>query len=86
LRTILNVVGELANISVAIYEVVDNPDNALLSVFSLLLRGMSLKPFEEVAEVRRGIKSSELDKLGPIKKDLSRIDTLRGKGLSCKKR
>jgi hypothetical protein len=85
LRTIINVAGELANIGVAIYEVVDDPDNALLSVFGLLLGGASMKPFKEVAEARRGMKSTELDKLGPIKKDLGRIDTLKGRGLGCKK-
>jgi hypothetical protein len=85
LRTILNVAGELASIGVGIYEVVDDPDNALLAVFGLLLGGVSLTPFKEVAQARRNMKSEELDKLGPIKTDLGRIDTLKGKGLSCKK-
>ncbi|KAH7413944.1 hypothetical protein DE146DRAFT_750128 [Phaeosphaeria sp. MPI-PUGE-AT-0046c] len=85
LRTIIDVAGDLADIGVAIYEVLDEPKNALLSVFSLLLGGAILKPFKEVAEVRRGMKGTELDKLGPIKKDLGRIDTLKGRGLGCKK-
>ncbi|KAH5249918.1 hypothetical protein HBI72_154370 [Parastagonospora nodorum] len=70
LRTIINVAGELANIGVAIYEVLDDPDNALLSALGLLLRGVSLKPFKEVAQARRGMKDGELEKLGPIKNDL----------------
>lgn len=85
LRTIINVAGELANIGVAIYEVVDDPDNALLTVMGLLLGGASLKPFKEVAQARRGMKNSEYEKLGPIKTDLGRIDTLKGRGLGCKK-
>jgi len=42
LRTIINVAGELANIGIAIYEVVDDPDNALMTVFGLLLGGATL--------------------------------------------
>ncbi|KFY75145.1 hypothetical protein V499_04844 [Pseudogymnoascus sp. VKM F-103] len=85
LRTMLNVAGELASIGIGIYEVVDDPNNALLTIFGMLLRGVSLKPFREVAQARRNMKSGELDKLGPIKTDLGRINTLKGKGLSCKK-
>jgi hypothetical protein len=85
LRTLLNVAGELANIDVAIYEVVNNPNNALLSVFELLLGVVSLKPFKEVAQARRSMKSGEFKKLGPIKNDLLRIDSLRDRGVSCKK-
>lgn len=85
LRTMLNVAGELASIGIGIYEVVDDPDNALLTIFGMLLGGVSLKPFREVAQARRNMKSGELDKLGPIKTDLGRINTLKGKGLSCKK-
>ena len=67
LRTILNVAGELANIGVAIYEVVDDPNNALLDVFGLLLGGVSLKPFNGVAQARRSVKSREFEKLGRSK-------------------
>jgi len=31
------------------------------------------------------MKSGELEKLGPIKTDLGRIDTLKARGLGCKK-
>jgi hypothetical protein len=85
LRTISNVADELANIGVVIYEVVDGPNNALLSVFGLLLRGSILKPFKEVAQARRSMKDGKFEKLGPIKNDLRRTDTLKRKGLGYKK-
>jgi hypothetical protein len=85
LLTILNDASELANISLAIYKVVENPDNALLNVFGLLLRGVSLKPFKDVAQARQSMKSRDCDKLVPSKKDLGRIDTLKGRTLSCEK-
>jgi hypothetical protein len=65
--------------------VVDDPNNALLGVFGLLLGGASFKPFKEAAKARRHMKSTELDKLGPIKKDLGRIDTLQARGLGCRR-
>lgn len=85
LRTIVNAAGELANVGIAIYEVVDDPKNSALAIMGLLLGGVSVKPFKEVAQVRRNMKSGEVDKLGPIKTDLGRIDALRAKGLGCKK-
>jgi hypothetical protein len=85
LRTIINVSDEPANISVAIYKVVEDPNNALLSVLSFLLRGVSPKPCKKVAQARRSMKDGEFEKLGPIKNDLKRIGTLKGKVLGCEK-
>jgi hypothetical protein len=62
---------------VAIYEVVDDPENAPLSVADLLVGGMSLKHSKEVAQARRGMKSEMLVML-------SRIGTLKRIGLECK--
>jgi hypothetical protein len=80
LRTLINVAGELGNVAVGIYELVDDPKNALLTIFGMLLGGVSLRPFKEIAEVKRGMKSGDWEKLGPIKKDMDRIDVLKGKG------
>jgi hypothetical protein len=85
LRTIINVSDEPANISVAICKVVDDIYNALLSFLSFLLRGVSPKPCKKVAQARRSMKDGEFEKLGPIKNDLKRIGTLKGKGLGCEK-
>ncbi|KAH7364620.1 putative glycosyl hydrolase, family 18 [Rhexocercosporidium sp. MPI-PUGE-AT-0058] len=85
LRTIINVAGELGNIAVGIYSVVDDLDNALINIFGILLGGVNLRPFKEVASIRRGMKDAEVNKLGLIKKDLDRITSLKGKGLACGK-
>lgn len=85
LRTIINVAGELGNIAVDIYLVVDDPDNAVINIFGMLLGGVNLRPFKDVASIRRGMKDAEVNKLGPIKKDLDRITSLKGKGLACGK-
>lgn len=85
LLTILNVASKLASIGMGISEVVDDPDHALIAIIGLLLGGVSLKPFKEVAQARRNMKSGELNMSGPIKTDLGRIDAFKGKGLSCEK-
>lgn len=85
MRTLINVAGELGNVALGIYDIVDAPDNALMSIFGLLLGGVSLRPFKEVAALRKGMKSTELDALGPVKKNLDRIEVLKtkGKASSC---
>ncbi|KAH9204631.1 putative glycosyl hydrolase, family 18 [Leptodontidium sp. 2 PMI_412] len=80
LRTIINIGGELGNLAVGIYSVVDEPGNALVTIFGMLLGGVNVRPFKEIATYRRNIKSEDLNQLGPIKKDLDRIDTLKAKG------
>ena len=80
LRTLINVAGELGNVALGIYEVVDDPKNALLNIFGLLLGGVNLRPFKEIADLKRGMKTEDWNKLGPIKKDMDRIDVLKGKG------
>ncbi|KAK0103087.1 hypothetical protein ONS96_005698 [Cadophora gregata f. sp. sojae] len=80
LRTLINVAGELGNVAVGIYELVDDPKNALITIFGMLLGGVSLKPFKEIAAAKRGMKNEDWEKLGPIKKDMDRIDVLKGKG------
>ena len=80
LRTLINVAGELGNVALGIYEVVDDPKNALFNIFGLLLGGVNLRPFKEIADLKRGMKTEDWNKLGPIKKDMDRIDVLKGKG------
>ena len=80
LRTIINIGGELGNLAVSIYSVVDEPGNALITIFGMLLGGVNVRPFKEIATYRRNIKSEDLNHLGPIKKNSDRIDTLKAKG------
>lgn len=80
LRTIINISGELGNLAVGIYSVVDEPGNPLVSILGMLLGGVNIRPFKEIATYRRNMKSEDLNQLGPIKKDLDRIEILKAKG------
>lgn len=80
LRTIINISGELGNLAVGIYSVVDEPGNPLVSILGMLLGGVNIRPFKEIATYRRNMKSEYLNQLGPIKKDLDRIEILKAKG------
>ncbi|KAM0269418.1 hypothetical protein ACHAQH_009755 [Verticillium albo-atrum] len=78
LRSILAIAGAGAEIGVLMYEVVEDPDSALSTVFSFLLGGSaSRQPFKEAARARRSMSSAELNKLGPIKSGLQKIDDIR---------
>jgi hypothetical protein len=79
MRAIILIAGDLANVGYTIYELVDNPDDALATLFSFLLGGISSTSFRSAAAARRGFKDSDTAKLPPrIKTDLTTIQTLRG--------
>lgn len=78
LRSILNIAEHVADLAMTIYDVVDDPGSALVSIFGVLLSGgASRKPFKEVAEIRRHMAASEKDKLGPVKDKLDAITDVR---------
>lgn len=66
--------------AVGFHSVVDEPGNALITIFGMLLGGVNVRPFMEIATYRRNINSEDLNQLGPIKKDSDRTDTLKAKG------
>jgi hypothetical protein len=49
MRITLKVAGKLANVSVAIYEVADNPNKNLWIVFGFFMRSVRLKLSKEAA-------------------------------------
>lgn len=75
----LRVVGEAATAALTLYELVDDPKNALMTMLGFFLGGgVSRQPFREAAAARRGMPKSQFEKLPPrIRTDLGRIQTVR---------
>jgi hypothetical protein len=75
----LRILGEAAAAAMTLYELVDDPSNALMTMFGFFLGGgVSRQPFREAAAVRRGMPKPQFDKLPPkIRTDLGRIQTIR---------
>ncbi|KAL0930175.1 glycoside hydrolase family 18 protein [Colletotrichum truncatum] len=78
-RTLLRLIEVGAEVGVAVYSVVKDPDNAFMTVFSTLLgAGFSRGGFRSAAGSRRGMSSAEYNSLGNIKPKLDTINSLRG--------
>ena len=79
MRAIIGMAGELANVGMTIYELVDDPSSVLSTVLGFVMGGgVSRRPFKEAAAARRGMSSSEKGKLAPrVKTDLDTITNLR---------
>ncbi|KAI8248970.1 Glucan 1,3-beta-glucosidase [Colletotrichum sp. SAR 10_77] len=75
----LRVVGEAATAALTLYELVDDPKNAMMAMMGFFLGGgVSRQPFREAAAIRRGMPKSQFEKLPPrIRTDLGRIQTVR---------
>lgn len=80
LRTIIAIGGELANVGMTVYDLIESPDSALMTVFGFLFGGgVSLRLFKEAADARRGLTGGQTEKLGPrIRSDLATINSMRG--------
>ncbi|GJC97766.1 glycoside hydrolase family 18 protein [Colletotrichum higginsianum] len=71
--------GVGAEVGLAVYSIVDDPDNAFMTVFSTLLgAGFSRGKFRDAANSRRGMSSGEYNSLGNVKPKLDSINNLRG--------
>ncbi|ETS81736.1 hypothetical protein PFICI_06738 [Pestalotiopsis fici W106-1] len=78
MKAIIGMAGELANVGLTIYEIIDSPGSALTTILGFAMGGGSIKPFRDAAKARRGMVQSEKDKLNPrTKVDLDRIDAAR---------
>lgn len=78
-RTLLRLVEVGAEVGVAVFSVVNDPDNAFMTVFSTLLgAGFSRGGFRDAAGSRRGMSSAEYNSLGNVKTRLDTINSLRG--------
>jgi hypothetical protein len=79
MRSIILMAGELGNVGYTVYSLVENPSDALGTIFGFLLGGgVSRQPFRDAAAARRGFSGSDFDKLPPrVKTDLGSISSLR---------
>lgn len=49
IRGILGIIGETAIVALTIYELIDDPSNALYTVLGFFVGGVSRQPFREAA-------------------------------------
>ncbi|KAF6803218.1 glycoside hydrolase family 18 protein [Colletotrichum sojae] len=79
LRSLLRLIEVGAEVGLAVYGIVQDPDNAFMTVFSTLLgAGFSRGKFRDAASSRRGMSSTEYNNLGNVKPKLDSINSLRG--------
>lgn len=79
IRTIARLIGTVGDAAVTIYGVVQDPENAFMTVFSALAgAGVGRGGFKSAAKSRRGMKKTDYDSLGPVKGKLDTVEDLRG--------
>ncbi|KAK8146893.1 hypothetical protein G3M48_002468 [Beauveria asiatica] len=78
-RTILRLIDEAGQAGMAIFDIVQHPDSAFMTIFTTLVGSdLARSTFKDAAAARREMSRGELNTLGPIKKDLERISGVRG--------
>ncbi|KAM5436548.1 putative chitinase [Microsporum ferrugineum] len=78
-RSLLRLTGAAGDAGLLLHDIISHPESAFLSVFGFLAgAGVGRGGFKKAANARRSLKSTELDALGPVKKSLDMIETLRG--------
>jgi hypothetical protein len=61
-----------------VYGIVENPENAIMTLFSYLAgAGVGREGFRNATNARRSMTGKEIDSLGSIKTDLNLIETVR---------
>lgn len=77
-RALLRLIGTAGDAGVMIYDVVQDPQNAFMSVFGFLTgAGVGRSGFRKAADARRSMSTKELDGLGNIKLKLEREQNIR---------
>jgi hypothetical protein len=83
LRSMLRLIGTAGEAGMAIHDLVKNPENAFMTVFSYLAgAGVGRGGFKNAANARRGMSSKEYESLGNVKVKLDKLTSIRGS--SCK--
>lgn len=78
-RAMARLIGATGEAALTIYEVVKDPDNAAMAVFSYLAgAGIGRSGFRNAANSRRAIPKSQIDGLGNVKTRLNEVESLRG--------
>ncbi|KAL7932039.1 glycoside hydrolase family 18 protein [Trichoderma chlorosporum] len=83
---IMDLIGAAGNAGMDIYTVVDDPHNAPLAIFDLILSPLALADVASIskaANIRRGMKEEDVAKLGgDIKSRMDTIEKIKGKCVS----
>lgn len=78
-RTMIRLIGGVGDAALTIYDVVKNPENAFMAVFSYLAgAGVGRGGFRNAANSRRGISQKDYDGLGNVKTSLDKVQSIRG--------
>ncbi|KAI4700360.1 hypothetical protein J4E89_011002 [Alternaria sp. Ai002NY15] len=78
-RSIARLIGTVGDVALTVYGVVQDPENAFMTVFSALAgAGVSRSGFKGAAASRRHMKKEDYDSLGPVKGKLDFVEDLRG--------
>ncbi|KAI2477549.1 Glycoside hydrolase family 18 protein [Pyrenophora tritici-repentis] len=83
IRSMLRLIGTVGDASMLVHDLVENPENAFMTVFSFLLgAGVGRGGFKDAANARRDMGSKEYESLGNVKVKLDKVTSIRGS--SCK--
>lgn len=78
-RSLLRLIGAAGDLAITLHDVIENPDNAFLAVFTYLAgAGVGRGGFRNAANARRGINKKDYDSLGNVKTNLDKMQSLRG--------
>ncbi|KAI0181182.1 putative glycosyl hydrolase, family 18 [Hypoxylon sp. FL1284] len=78
MRSILRLIGEAGEAGTAVYDVVTDPQNAFMSVFSYLLgAGVGRSGFKKAADSRRSLTNTEYNSLGKVTDKLDTVESIR---------
>ncbi|XP_014561985.1 glycoside hydrolase family 18 protein [Bipolaris victoriae FI3] len=82
-RSMLRLVGTVGEAGLVVYDLVENPENAFLTIFSYVAgAGVGRSGFKNAANARRGMSSKEYQSLGNVKVKLNMLTSIRGS--TCK--
>jgi hypothetical protein len=82
-RSMLRLIGTIGEAGMLVHDIVENPENAFMTVFSFLAgAGVGRTGFRNAANARRGMSSKEYESLGNVKLRLDKLTSIRG--ASCK--
>lgn len=82
-RSMLRLIGTVGEAGLVVYDLVENPENAFLTIFSYVAgAGVGRSGFKNAANARRGMSSKEYQSLGNVKVKLDMLTSIRGS--TCK--
>jgi hypothetical protein len=83
IRSLLRLIGGVGDAGMLVYDLVKDPENAFMTVFSYLAgAGVGRSGFRSAANSRRGMSSKEYNSLGNVKLRLDEVTSIRGN--TCK--